>query len=91
MGFLVYLINVLLIQLVIVPLLNAKVIRHTFKVSYITGSPDGVWTSNILGINGEFPGPTIEGHQGDLLEITVLNRIQDGQNVSIHWHGIHQR
>lgn len=71
--------------------MNAKVIRHTFKVSYITGSPDGVWTSNILGINGEFPGPTIEGHQGDLLEITVLNRIQDGQNVSIHWHGIHQR
>lgn len=27
----------------------------------------------------------------DRLEIRVFNKIQDGQNVSIHWHGIQQR
>lgn len=86
-----HLVYVLLINLVSVPFLSGKVIRYTFQVSYITGSPDGVWTSNILGINGKFPGPTIQGSQGDILKVKVLNRIQDGQNVSIHWHGIHQR
>ncbi|ODN00020.1 Iron transport multicopper oxidase FET3 [Orchesella cincta] len=70
---------------------NAKIVRHTFEVSYITGQPDGVWTKSILGINGKFPGPTIEGAVGDVAEITVINKIHDGQNVTIHWHGIHQR
>ncbi|ODN00019.1 Iron transport multicopper oxidase FET3, partial [Orchesella cincta] len=70
---------------------NSEIVRHTFEVNYLTGQPDGVWTKNILGINGKFPGPTIEGRVGDFAEITLINRIHDGQNVSIHWHGLHQR
>lgn len=64
---------------------------YIFRVSYITGSPDGVRTSKILGINGKFPGPVIEAEVGDTLEITVINEIQDGQNTTMHWHGILQR
>lgn len=65
--------------------------QYTFRVSYVSGTPDGVWTNSILGINGKFPGPVIEAEMGDTLEITVINDIQDGQNVTIHWHGIYQR
>jgi iron transport multicopper oxidase len=28
---------------------------------------------------------------GDVLHVKVHNNIEDGQNTSIHWHGIHQR
>ncbi|CAL8107651.1 unnamed protein product [Orchesella dallaii] len=70
---------------------HSKTVRHTFEISYISGNPDGVWTNSILCINGKFPGPTIEAEVGDVLEVTVINNIHDGQNVTIHWHGLHQR
>lgn len=68
-----------------------RTLRYTFDVSYISGNPDGVWTNSILGINGQFPGPVIEGEVGDLLQVTLINNIQDGQNVTLHWHGILQQ
>lgn len=70
---------------------ESAVVQYTFSVSYITGSPDGVHKNTILGINGQFPGPTIESFVGDTVEITVVNKIQDFQNVSLHWHGIDQK
>lgn len=70
---------------------KGALIKHTFEVSYITGRPDGVLKDNILGINGQSPGPTIEGFVGDELEVTLLNKIQDKQDVTIHWHGIPQK
>jgi len=71
--------------------LDAKVVKHVFEVSYFEGSPDGVHKDKILGINGQFPGPAIHADVGDRMEIDVINLIQDGQNLSMHWHGLHQR
>jgi len=76
-------------------LLHISVVRsedlyYDFTIKYISGSPDGVFKSKILSVNGLFPGPTVEGTVGDILHVTVRNEIQDGQNTSIHWHGMHQ-
>ncbi|CAL8136420.1 unnamed protein product [Orchesella dallaii] len=73
------------------PLSTCEVRQYTFNISYFSGSPDGVKKDKILGINNQYPGPTLEANQGDILEITVINNIIDGQNTSIHWHGISQR
>jgi iron transport multicopper oxidase len=70
---------------------ESKLLTYEFNVKYISGSPDGVFKSKILSINGLFPGPTITGDVGDILQVTVHNNIQNGQNTSIHWHGIHQK
>lgn len=70
---------------------EAKVLYYTLEVYYISGSPDGIHKDKILGFNGEFPGPTLEADVGDTLEVTLINRIQDGQNTTVHWHGVHQR
>ncbi|KAF7833805.1 laccase-3-like [Senna tora] len=43
-------------------------------------------THNILTINGEFPGPTVEARNGDSLVIKVVNAAK--YNISIHWHGL---
>ncbi|CAL8133006.1 unnamed protein product [Orchesella dallaii] len=61
------------------------------EVYYFSGSPDGVYKDQILGINGKFPGPTIEADVGDTIEVTLINKIQDRQNTTLHWHGMHQR
>ncbi|KAM0822205.1 hypothetical protein ACQ4PT_071655 [Festuca glaucescens] len=43
---------------------------------------------NIITVNGQFPGPTLEVREGDTLVISVVNHAQ--YNVTIHWHGIRQ-
>ena len=70
---------------------SAEVIEKVFDVHYISGSPDGVFKAKILAINGLFPGPTIEAKIGDILRVKLINNIQDGQNTTIHWHGIHHQ
>ena len=43
-------------------------------------------TQNILTVNRQFPGPTMEARNGDSLAIKEVN---DGPyNISIHWHGL---
>ncbi|KAK7301675.1 hypothetical protein RJT34_12546 [Clitoria ternatea] len=43
-------------------------------------------TQNIITVNGQFPGPTVEARNGDFLVIKVVNAAQ--YNISIHWHGL---
>ena len=40
---------------------------------------------------GQFPGPTIEARSGDRLFVVISNQLEDGEGVSIHWHGLHMR
>jgi FtsP/CotA-like multicopper oxidase with cupredoxin domain len=38
-------------------------------------------------LNGSSPGPVIEAHQGDLVEVTLTNvDVPDG--ITLHWHGV---
>ncbi|KAK4278522.1 hypothetical protein QN277_016358 [Acacia crassicarpa] len=43
-------------------------------------------TLNVLTVNGQFPGPTVETRNGDSLVIKVTNAGR--YNISIHWHGL---
>ncbi|XP_010535350.1 PREDICTED: laccase-13 [Tarenaya hassleriana] len=43
---------------------------------------------NVITVNGQFPGPTLEVQDGDTLAITAINKAQ--YNISFHWHGIRQ-
>ena len=40
---------------------------------------------NMWGYNGQSPGPTIEGVEGDRVRIYVTNRLPE--HTTIHWHG----
>src|SRR4051812_43725747 len=44
-------------------------------------------TVDALTFNGSVPGPELRVREGDLVEITLLNRDVDS-GVSIHWHGV---
>ncbi|KAL8027042.1 hypothetical protein ABFX02_14G069700 [Erythranthe guttata] len=45
-------------------------------------------TRNIITVNGQFPGPTLEARDGDSFVINVVNAAR--YNVTLHWHGIRQ-
>lgn len=50
--------------------------------------PDGVSREVVL-INDEFPGPTIEARSGDTIVVRIYNHLEEG--VSFHWHGLQMR
>ncbi|PSN75624.1 putative multicopper oxidase [Corynespora cassiicola Philippines] len=70
---------------------TAKVHKYNFTISREHRAPDGLNRSLIL-VNGQFPGPTIEGNLGDYFEVTVTNQISSpAEGTSIHWHGQPQK
>ncbi|XP_014240544.1 laccase-5 [Cimex lectularius] len=50
---------------------------------------DGV-ERGMLTINRMLPGPSIQVCEGDKVVVDLLNRME-GSELTIHWHGIHQR
>ncbi|CAI8597717.1 unnamed protein product [Vicia faba] len=63
-------------------------IRHYFDVEYMIKKPDCL-EHVVMGINGQFPGPTITAQVGDTLAIALTNKLFTEGTV-IHWHGIRQ-
>ncbi|XP_063960219.1 uncharacterized protein LOC129266740 [Lytechinus pictus] len=45
----------------------------------------------IVVANRQLPGPAIEVCKGDRIIVEVNNELDDGEGVSIHWHGLLQR
>ena len=54
----------------------------------MTMAPDGV-ARTMQVFNGQYPGPPIIADWGDMIEVTVINKLQ-GNGTSVHWHGFRQ-
>jgi L-ascorbate oxidase len=66
---------------------TAKV-NMTWDVEYILWAPD-CQQRVMVGINGKFPGPTITARAGDVVRVTVNNKLHT-EGLVIHWHGMRQ-
>ena len=62
--------------------------HYRFDVEYMMRKPDCL-EHVVMGINGQFPGPTIRAEVGDTLHIALTNKLFTEGTV-IHWHGIRQ-
>lgn len=67
---------------------GAKVRHYKWEVGYRFWKPDCL-EKVMIGINGQFPGPTIRASAGDTLVVEVKNALHT-EGVVIHWHGIRQ-
>jgi L-ascorbate oxidase len=67
---------------------NGKVRYFKWEVEYVYKSPDCLEHA-LIGINKEFPGPTIRAIAGDMIVVELTNRLHT-EGVVIHWHGIRQ-
>ncbi|KAJ1378977.1 Multicopper oxidase, type 1 [Sesbania bispinosa] len=68
--------------------IGATVRHYQFDVEYMIRKPDCL-EHVVMGINGQFPGPTIRAEVGDTLDIALTNKLFTEGTV-IHWHGIRQ-
>lgn len=64
---------------------------HTFdfRAALIRANPDGEYERDMIGINGQWPLPTIRVRLGDQVRINFTNAMSD-RNVSLHFHGLFQ-
>ncbi|MCL7034058.1 hypothetical protein MKW94_022832 [Papaver nudicaule] len=67
---------------------DQKVKCYDWNVEYMYWKPDCV-ESLVMGINGNFPGPTITAKAGDTILVNLTNKLHT-EGVVIHWHGIRQ-
>jgi len=67
----------------------AKTVKYELKVSQVAVNLSGKKLVDFaLSVNGSIPAPTLEFTEGDDAEITVVNNLSSGEEVSMHWHGI---
>ncbi|XP_050214851.1 L-ascorbate oxidase-like [Mercurialis annua] len=82
----------IVVCMVLLSLMKASfgVKRHFYKwnVEYMFWSPD-CKENMVMGINGQFPGPTIRSRAGDYIHVQLTNKLHT-EGVVIHWHGIRQ-
>lgn len=67
---------------------EAKARHFKWEVSNMFWSPD-CEEKVLIGINGQFPGPTIRARAGDTIHVELKNGLHT-EGVVIHWHGIRQ-
>ncbi|KAH0556122.1 hypothetical protein GP486_005944 [Trichoglossum hirsutum] len=70
---------------------NTGVTRtYDFTIKRQKKSPDGVQRDVII-VNGQIPGPTIQANWGDMIQVTVHNQITGpDEGTAFHWHGLLQ-
>ncbi|KAK1313635.1 L-ascorbate oxidase [Acorus calamus] len=66
----------------------SKARHHKWDVEYVYWKPDCL-EGVVIGINGQFPGPTIWAKAGDTVVVELKNKLTT-EGVVIHWHGIRQ-
>lgn len=85
---LLMIISLFCLSILTYPSLGSKALHFQWEVEYMHWSPDcdeGV----VMGINGQFPGPTIRARAGDTVVVELTNKLHT-EGVVIHWHGIRQ-
>ena len=66
----------------------SKTVVKFLEISRGSASPDCAQRDGLLLVNGSFTGPEIRVTEGDSLELTILNKLNE--SISIHLHGIFQ-
>ncbi|QDS77480.1 hypothetical protein FKW77_000023 [Venturia effusa] len=67
----------------------AATVVYDFNASWITANPDGQFERSVIGLNGQWPIPTIHVTVGDQLIVNLHNGLGN-VSTSLHFHGMWQ-
>ena len=67
-------------------LASAATVTYDFNITWVNTNPDGLADRQTIGINGQWPIPTIRVNVGDTLIVEVLNSLDE--TTSLHFHGL---
>lgn len=65
----------------------AKTHVFHYNATYVDANPDGTFQRRMIGINNEWPVPTIRVRKNDRVQIHLTNGLGD-RNTSLHFHGL---
>lgn len=68
---------------------QAKTHVYDFNVTYVNANPDGLFERRVIGINNQWPIPTIRVKQNDRVIINIDNQLE--ANTALHFHGLFQK
>ena len=66
----------------------AETLNFDFSLTWVHASPDG-YDRPVIGINNQWPIPTIRGTKGDRVVINLSNDLGN-RSTSLHFHGLYQ-
>jgi len=67
---------------------SASTVTFNWEIDWVSASPDG-FQRPAVGINGQWPCPTIAVNKGDRVIVNLKNNLGN-ETTAIHWHGIFQ-
>jgi hypothetical protein len=68
---------------------SAATLTYNWDVTWVQANPDNRLTHPVVGINKQWPCPTISGNIGDIVVVTLNNKLGN-ETTSLHWHGLYQ-
>lgn len=68
---------------------TAATVTYDFNATWITANPDGQFGRSVIGLNGQWPIPTIHVTVGDQLIVNLHNGLGN-VSTSLHFHGLFQ-
>lgn len=68
---------------------SAKATFLEYNITWVHRNPDGRFDRPVMGINGQWPIPTLNVTKGERLVVTVRNHLGN-ETTSVHWHGLYQ-
>ncbi|PVI00038.1 Ferroxidase [Periconia macrospinosa] len=80
--------NLLLPISLLLSLAHCATVTYNFEVAWVYANPDGLQTRPVIGINGQWPIPTIRVTKGDQLVVNVKNSLGN-ETTSLHFHGLY--
>ncbi|KAF2683691.1 multicopper oxidase [Lentithecium fluviatile CBS 122367] len=69
-------------------IVRCATVTYDFDVSWTYANPDGLYNRPVIGINGQWPIPTIRVTKGDQLVVNVKNSLGN-ETTSLHFHGLY--
>jgi iron transport multicopper oxidase len=67
----------------------AGLVNLNWSIGWVNANPDGRVLRAVIGINGQWPCPTINANVGDLVTIQVTNNLGN-ETTSLYFHGLYQ-
>lgn len=67
---------------------SAKTVTYNFEIGWVNRCPDG-YCRPVIGINNQWPIPTIEADEGDTIVVNTKNNLGN-ETTSLHFHGMYQ-
>ncbi|RDW95275.1 hypothetical protein BP5796_01038 [Coleophoma crateriformis] len=67
---------------------QAATVVYDFNITWVLANPDGLMVRPVIGINGQWPIPTIRATVNDTIIVNVENQLGN-QTTTLHFHGLY--